>query len=54
MRTTDHIVLSGNHCLCLHCGERYPLHLPARVSMVQAIVDAFIKDHRHCQKREEK
>lgn len=49
---TDHVVLEKQDCVCRHCGQRYTLHLPASVNLIVAIVDAFIRDHRHCQKRE--
>ena len=52
---TDHVVLEKctNACLCTHCGQRYQINMPVPISIMTAIIDAFIDSHRECQKTEE-
>jgi predicted amidophosphoribosyltransferase len=38
---------------CTRCGERLPIILPIRLSVLAAMGKAFVKEHRHCQPRSE-
>ena len=50
----DHVVLEKgtNDCVCMHCGQRYHIHMPVPMSIMTAIVDAFIEAHHKCEKTE--
>lgn len=50
----DHVVLEKgtNDCVCTHCGQRYHIHMPVPMSIMTAIVDAFLEAHHHCEKPE--
>jgi sugar/nucleoside kinase (ribokinase family) len=50
----DHVVLEKgtNDCVCMHCGQRYHIHMPVPMSIMTAIVDAFLEAHHQCEKRE--
>lgn len=47
-RSADHVVMDGHVFHCLHCGARYPMHLPAPVDVFVAASDAFVKLHAAC------
>lgn len=34
--------------LCMNCGDRRPLHLPASIDDVIKQFEAFAESHRHC------
>lgn len=50
----DHVVLEKgtNDCVCTHCGQRYHIHMPVPMSIMTAIVDAFLEAHHQCEKPE--
>ena len=50
----DHVVLEKgtNDCVCTHCGQRYHIHMPVPMSIMTAIVDAFMEAHHQCEKPE--
>lgn len=49
----DHVVLEKgtNDCVCTHCGQRYHIHMPVPMSIMTAIVDAFLEAHHQCAKQ---
>lgn len=51
----DHVVLNGqtNECVCEHCGQRYKVNMPVPMSIMTAIIDAFLDIHHKCEKRSE-
>lgn len=51
----DHVVLEKgtDDCVCTHCGQRYHIHMPVPMSIMTAIVDAFLEAHHQCEKPEE-
>lgn len=50
----DHVVLEKgtNDCVCTHCGQRYHIHMPVPMSIMTAIVGAFLEAHHQCEKPE--
>lgn len=49
-KNTAHVVVDfrTSEAHCKHCGERYRLELPARVTVLVAALEAFTKAHRNC------
>ncbi len=40
--------LGNNSFRCLNCGDEYVVNMPASITMMAAIMDAFDKDHAGC------
>ena len=47
--SADHVVLKDNEFVCLHCGQRYAPSLPAPISVMVAMTNAFLRIHKNCQ-----
>lgn len=48
----SHVLLQGQTTFCAHCGERYKPNLPCSIDVFLAMLQAFLKQHRHCRKPE--
>lgn len=50
----DHVVFTPKDGVmlleCRRCGETYPATMPIPVRLLTALVDAFHKDHEHCER----
>jgi len=45
----EHIRMGANYeMLCQHCGEHYQPNLPIPINLIQALMKAFLKDHKRC------
>lgn len=38
-----------NNMICTHCGQHYPIHMQVPMSMMTAIIDAFLEIHHDCE-----
>lgn len=42
--------MKNGHPFCKNCGQAYRIALPAPIDIVVAIINAFIKHHKNCEK----
>lgn len=46
----DHVIIIAKTGAfkCEHCGKEYQPNYPIPITMLGAMIDAFIKSHEHC------
>jgi ribosomal protein S14 len=50
-RNSDHVVIDskdGGSMRCLHCGDRQGIEYPIGFSVLIAMSNAYLKQHRRC------